>query len=527
MGTRSPGTTVFFRLLLSTQVKVIMKDHNEANGVDSGKRVLRPRKVASAVESHTPTETIKEVTVNQPTVISCNSSADENANIWKKTLAQNALKPIATNPIGLNSNSMLHRLYHRSCRSSHINKLKQAVVQLYVGQTLKNFRIQSTASPFDRRVTAMDWHPTLPKTLAIASKSGDIALWSYEKTAQVHLIKGMGKGGSVTSMTFDLDDPSGVYTASIDGTFCRQCLEGNRQNSHQVFLSTGNYSRWYCCTGVSYARKLLLAGDNVGNMTMMEKEGGKALWTKRLHKSKANHCEFNKQCDWLMVSASGDKTVRIWDVRMISDRKSALYELPHKKPINSACFSPDGTKLLTTDQHSELRIYAGPLWDRMEQSIAHPHRFFQHLTPIKGSWHPIHNLVIVGRYPDKKSPSYQEGENRTIDVIDGSSGEIVCQLLDPNVQPGIVSLNQFSPFGDSLASGMGGSVLIWTDAVKLEQIRHDKLKKTLSENGQDPGKIANPIPDLALQRRRRRRRQDDDDDIVAMKQRLKGKLARK
>ena len=35
------------------------------------------------------------------------------------------------------------------------------------------------------------------------------------------------------------------------------------------------HSRWYCCTGVSYARKLLLAGDNVGNMTMMEKEGGK------------------------------------------------------------------------------------------------------------------------------------------------------------------------------------------------------------------------------------------------------------
>ena len=37
----------------------------------------------------------------------------------------------------------------------------------------------------------MDWHPTLPKTLAVASKSGDIALWSYEKTAQVHLIKGV------------------------------------------------------------------------------------------------------------------------------------------------------------------------------------------------------------------------------------------------------------------------------------------------------------------------------------------------
>ena len=59
----------------------------------------------------------------------------------------------------------------------------------------------------------------------------------------------------------------------------------------------------------------------------------------------------------------------------------------------TACFSPDGTKLLTTDQHSELRIYAGPLWDRMEQSIAHPHRFFQHLTPIKVMIIPLHANV--------------------------------------------------------------------------------------------------------------------------------------
>ena len=68
------------------------------------------------------------------------------------------------------------------------------------------------------------------------------------------------------------------------------------------------------------------------------------------------------------------------------------------------------------------------------------------ILTFQGSWHPIHNLVIIGRYPDKKSPSYQEGENRTIDVIDGSSGEIVCQLLDPNVQPGIVSVSFVSNY---------------------------------------------------------------------------------
>ena len=48
-----------------------------------------------------------------------------------------------------------------------------------------------------------------------------------------------------------------------------------------------------------------------------------------------------------------------------------------------AHFSPDSTKLLTTDQYAEIRVYGGPLWDKMECSIPHPHRAFRHLTPIK------------------------------------------------------------------------------------------------------------------------------------------------
>ena len=40
----------------------------------------------------------------------------------------------------------------------------------------------------------------------------------------------------------------------------------------------------------------------------------------------------------------------------------------------------DGTRLLTTDQHSQLRVYRSPHWT-LEKIIPHPHRQFQHLTP--------------------------------------------------------------------------------------------------------------------------------------------------
>lgn len=50
-----------------------------------------------------------------------------------------------------------------------------------------------------------------------------------------------------------------------------------------------------------------------------------------------------------------------------------------------AHFSPDGAQLLTTDQKSEIRVYSASQWDSPPSLIPHPHRHFQHLTPIKVS----------------------------------------------------------------------------------------------------------------------------------------------
>nr|XP_014334665.1 PREDICTED: DNA damage-binding protein 2 isoform X2 [Bos mutus] len=83
-------------------------------------------------------------------------------------------------------------------------------------------------------------------------------------------------------------------------------------------------------------------------------------------------------------------------------------------------------------------------------------------TFIKGaSWHPRYNLIVVGRYPDPNFKSCSPHELRTIDVFDGSSGKIMYQLYDPE-SSGIMSLNEFNPMGDTLASVMGYHILVWS-----------------------------------------------------------------
>lgn len=55
-------------------------------------------------------------------------------------------------------------------------------------------------------------------------------------------------------------------------------------------------------------------------------------------------------------------------------------------PLLPAYFSPtDGAKLLSTDQRSEIRVYSSSDWTKPQHLIPHPHRQFQHLTPIKVS----------------------------------------------------------------------------------------------------------------------------------------------
>ena len=58
-------------------------------------------------------------------------------------------------------------------------------------RSLASYRVHSTASPFDRRVTCLEWHPTLPTTLAVGSKGGDIVLWDYNGPNKMSFVQGV------------------------------------------------------------------------------------------------------------------------------------------------------------------------------------------------------------------------------------------------------------------------------------------------------------------------------------------------
>ncbi|XP_063594674.1 DNA damage-binding protein 2-like isoform X2 [Penaeus indicus] len=329
-----------------------------------------------------------------------------------------------------------------------------------VMHTNKRLRVHKTYLGFDRRATALAWHPTNPNVVAVGSKGGDIILWNYQADGNKPraFIKGTGANGSIQALKFNTDNPNLAYTASINGNM--ECQDVTRGSCHKVFLSTGDCDHWYTSLDVSAPGKVIIVGDNKGYVNLLTQDGEK-LWTNRLHQQKVTHIEFCPRMQWCFVTASVDRSLKVWDIRNLKSRSSCLYSHMHERPVNSAHFSrTDGGRLLTTDQHSEMRVYSCPSFT-LSRTISHPHRQFQHLTPIKATWHPLRDIIVVGRYPDPAFPGYVDNEPRTVDFFDGATGKLLHQHMDRNCDNKIISLNLFNQTGDALLSSAALLVWVW------------------------------------------------------------------
>ncbi|XP_068579364.1 DNA damage-binding protein 2 isoform X3 [Cebidichthys violaceus] len=408
--------------------------------------------------------------------------------------------------------SILHYIYKSTLGQCLHSQMRQCLQEPFV-RSLSSYHFHGATSPFNRRITCLEWHPTHPTTLAMGSKGGDIYLWDFEVPTKKVFLQGSGAGDFIGGMKFCPTDVSQVYVASGEGTLTMQSFEGRTPTVLSRTQDCGhdhhNVCYWYCCVDVSVSRQMLVTGDNVGQLILLGLDG-KKIFSDKLHKAKVTHAEFNSCCDWLLATASVDHTVKLWDLRNLKDKKSFLHEMPHEKAVNSAYFNPlDCSKLLTTDQYDQIRVYSSPDWSKPQHIIQHPHRQFQHLTPIKATWHPVYDLIVAGRYPDDRVFT---GDQRTIDVFDANTAELVCQLQDPSAS-GIKSINKFNPMGDVIGSGMGVTVLVW-----------DRDKSLIGDQRRAQQETSASVGSLRGQRRSRQR-SSRDRRAPAVDAKLKKKLA--
>ncbi|XP_056906973.1 DNA damage-binding protein 2 isoform X2 [Takifugu flavidus] len=451
--------------------RLCKQGHLSSNSVaiNTGSRSFRMKNKPNKSNASASTERVTKRSDSSSSTLS--KKLKSKTESWK----QEPPKPVAAQRRSVHG-SILHYIYQNTLGQSLHSHMRQ---EPFV-RSLSSYHFHGAASPFDRRVTCLEWHPTHPTTLAAGSKGGDLYLWDFKVPTKMNFVQGNGAGDSIGGMKFCPMDLSKIYVASGEGRLSLQSFEGHTSTVLATTADCGhdyhNVCFWFCCVDVSVSRQMLVTGDNVGQLLLLSLDGQK-IFSDKLHRAKVTHAEFSSRCDWLLATASVDHTVKLWDLRNIKDKKSFVHDLPHEKAVNSAYFNPlDCSKLLTTDQYDQIRVYSSSDWSQPQHIIQHPHRQYQHLTPIKATWHPVYDLIVAGRYPDDR---VCPGDEKTVDIYDSNTAELVFQLQDPTGS-GIKSINKFNSLGDAIGSGMGVSVLIWDRNESLFNDQHEEEETSTS-----------------------------------------------
>jgi WD40 repeat protein len=180
-------------------------------------------------------------------------------------------------------------------------------------------------------------------------------------------------------------------------------------------------------SGCEHAQCSILASDNLGYVARFD-ACCKLLDRWKLHKGKVSSVEYNPIDHNIFATTSVDRTCSLWDLRML--RKGAnpggkgallqpLLSQSYGGAVTGATFSRNGQRLMVTSQDNKVSVYnvsvdthgvsllggLQPGWDGNCLQIEHPHRFYQHLTQHRATFHPRSNdLFIIGRFPEKVHP---------------------------------------------------------------------------------------------------------------------------
>lgn len=100
--------------------------------------------------------------------------------------------------------SIVHYIYKSTLGQSLHSQMRQCLQGPFL-RSLDSYMLHRTISPFDRRVTCLEWHPTHSTTLAVASKGGDIVLWDYSAINKTNIIQGVSTITLVSGNVFKSD----------------------------------------------------------------------------------------------------------------------------------------------------------------------------------------------------------------------------------------------------------------------------------------------------------------------------------
>lgn len=320
--------------------------------------------------------------------------------------------------------------------------------------------------------------------VAAADKRGGIGLWNVDHEIQTTEPNGTLAEGSddASSLEGALEGVDGVQKNSFDGVLAFNGVHyqyvsglkwGNTSHGTETLytcsydgsvrqldpekgifsLVWGDEDREYSCFDVSPDGCTVYLGDNEGVLDVIDirsrqrtvKLNGKSSILD-IHNRKVNTVQVDPGSSSMIVTASTDATIALWDVRKLKASTSktkakAVASASHHQTCQSAYFAPDGSqRVVSTSFDNTVRIWDGKKGLAQQASIRHDNQTGRWVLPFRAVWGSNSDAVIVGNM------------RRYVDVYDAHTGELTTQLSSEWMSA-IPSRNSVHPTLPVIASG--------------------------------------------------------------------------
>ncbi|KAI9480987.1 MAG: WD40-repeat-containing domain protein [Benjaminiella poitrasii] len=335
---------------------------------------------------------------------------------------------------------------------------------------LENLKIQhdwATVKVTPNRITAALFHPSVAKLLACAvDTEGYLGIWDVnEKDTEseepiVYQYKPHTR--NVTDLHFNPADNSKLLTSSYDGLL--RTYDMNKAEFTTMDLGGETYP--ITCFDVTQNGDTIWFSTSDGEVGIVDSRIGSAPIIHMVKEKKIGCLHLNPVDQNLLVLASNDRTVTVWDVRMWNKRKREIEEplqsIEHGYSVTSAYWSPNGDILATASYDDYIRLFDLDKNNKtleLKSAIKHNNHTGRWVTNFRARWNTnqVYGLdtqhLVIGNM------------NQTVDVYSGETGEEIIQYYDSEHITAIPSVCQFHPMTINpvvLTGNASGRMICWS-----------------------------------------------------------------
>jgi len=322
------------------------------------------------------------------------------------------------------------------------SSLKSATSTLSVSE-------EQVAKVVPGRIFSLALHPSSnPLVAAVGDKSGHVGLWDILATSSpnngVHLYQPHTR--PVNCLTWDMANTNNLISTSYDGT--TRMLDTERQEHTMVygekeFLEQGGWTSWH--SQVS-ADTFLISQGKAGTLALVDRRvGWESPATKykvfdRLH---AKTISVHPLQNNIFLTCNNKGGCYIFDTRKTAKSSNELMTpiselLGHTKSLSSCLFSPiTGNQVVTISTDDKLRLFNTTQTSKTiapQCQIRHNNQTGRWLTPLRASWHPTREgLLVTGSMERPRQIEVWGTSSGSLDMVAKLRGDelgSVCSLVE-------------------------------------------------------------------------------------------------